>query len=36
MWAVVLAAVGLALACVSGRRAFSTGSVAIFLFMTGR
>ncbi|HEX6932801.1 MAG TPA: hypothetical protein VF162_11705 [Streptosporangiaceae bacterium] len=34
MWAVVLAAVGLALACVSGRRAFSTGSVAIFLFMT--
>jgi len=34
MWAVVLAAVGLALACVSGRRAFATGSVAIFLFMT--
>jgi len=34
MWAVVLAAVGLALACVSGRRAFSTGAVAIFLFMT--
>jgi ABC-2 type transport system permease protein len=34
MWAVVLAAIGLALACVSGRRAFSTGSVAIFLFMT--
>jgi ABC-2 type transport system permease protein len=34
MWAAVLAAVGLALACVSGRRAFSTGSVAIFLFMT--
>jgi ABC-2 type transport system permease protein len=34
MWAVVLAAVGLALASVSGRRAFSTGSVAIFLFMT--
>ncbi len=34
MWAVVLAAVGLVLACVSGRRAFSTGSVAIFLFMT--
>src|SRR5258708_1122144 len=33
MWAVVLAAVGLALACVSGRRAFSTGAVAIFLFM---
>lgn len=34
MWAVVLAAVGLALACVSGRRAFSAGSVAISLFMT--
>jgi ABC-2 type transport system permease protein len=34
MWAVVLAAVGLALACLSGRRAFSTGSVAIFLFLT--
>jgi len=34
MWAVVLAAVGLALACVSGRRAFATGSVAIFLFLT--
>jgi len=34
MWALVLAAVGLALACVSGRRAFSAGSVAIFLFMT--
>jgi ABC-2 type transport system permease protein len=34
MWAVVLGAVGLALACVSGRRAFSTGAVAIFLFMT--
>lgn len=34
MWAVVLAAIGLALACVSGRRAFSTGAVAIFLFLT--
>jgi ABC-2 type transport system permease protein len=34
MWSVLLAAVGLALACVSGRRAFSTGSVAIFLFLT--
>jgi len=34
MWAVVLAAVGLVLACVSGRRAYSTGAVAIFLFMT--
>jgi len=34
MWAVVLAPIGLALASVSGRRAFSTGSVAIFMFMT--
>src|SRR5215470_10251225 len=34
MWAAVLAAIALALACVSGRRAFSTGSVAIFFFMT--
>jgi ABC-2 type transport system permease protein len=34
MWAVVLAAIGLALACVSGRRAFSSGAVAIFLFLT--
>jgi ABC-2 type transport system permease protein len=34
MWAVLLAAIGLALASVSGRRAFSTGAVAIFLFMT--
>jgi ABC-2 type transport system permease protein len=34
MWALVLAAIGLALASVSGRRAFSTGSVAIFLFLT--
>src|SRR5262252_5218943 len=34
MWAVVLAPIGLALASVSGRRAFSTGAVAIFLFMT--
>src|SRR5712692_10049675 len=34
MWAVVLAAVGLALASVSGRRAFSTGAVAVFLFLT--
>jgi ABC-2 type transport system permease protein len=33
MWAVVLAAVGLAVACLSGRRAFSTGGVAIFLFL---
>jgi ABC-2 type transport system permease protein len=34
MWAVVLAPIGLALASISGRRAFSTGSVAIFMFMT--
>src|SRR5215471_15804319 len=34
MWAVLLAAIGLALASVSGRRAFSTGAVAVFLFMT--
>jgi ABC-2 type transport system permease protein len=34
MWAVVLAAIGLALASVSGRRAFSSGAVAIFLFLT--
>jgi ABC-2 type transport system permease protein len=34
MWAAVLAALALVLACVSGRRAFSTGSVAIFFFMT--
>jgi ABC-2 type transport system permease protein len=34
MWAVLLAAIGLALASLSGRRAFSTGAVAIFLFMT--
>jgi ABC-2 type transport system permease protein len=34
MWSVLLAAVGLVLACLSGRRAFSTGAVAIFLFMT--
>src|SRR5579859_1581150 len=34
MWAVVLAPIGLALASLSGRRAFATGSVAIFLFMT--
>ncbi|HUN33910.1 MAG TPA: hypothetical protein VMU95_18055 [Trebonia sp.] len=34
MWAVVLAAVGLFLASFSGRRAFATGSIAIFLFLT--
>jgi ABC-2 type transport system permease protein len=34
MWAVVLAAVSLFLASLSGRRAFATGAVAIFLFLT--
>jgi len=34
MWSVLLAAIGLALASVSGRRAFSVGSVVIFLFLT--
>jgi len=34
MWSLVLAAIGLALASVSGRRAFSTGAVVIFLFLT--
>ena len=34
MWAVVLAAVSLFLASFSGRRAFATGAIAIFLFLT--
>jgi ABC-2 type transport system permease protein len=34
MWAVVLAAVSLFLASLSGRRAFATGAIAIFLFLT--
>lgn len=34
MWAVMLAAVSLFLASLSGRRAFATGAVAIFLFLT--
>ena len=34
MWAVVLAAVSLFLASLSGRRAFATGAVAIFLLLT--
>ncbi|HTU75113.1 MAG TPA: hypothetical protein VMG38_16475 [Trebonia sp.] len=34
MWAVVLAAIGLFLASLSGRRAFATGAIAIFLFLT--
>jgi ABC-2 type transport system permease protein len=34
MWAIVLAAVSLFLASLSGRRAFATGATAIFLFLT--
>ena len=34
LWAVVLAAVSLFLASFSGRRAFATGAIAIFLFLT--
>lgn len=34
LWAVVLAAVGLFLASLASRRAFATGAVAIFLFLT--
>ncbi len=34
MWAVVLAAIGIALASFSGRRAYATGSIAIFFFLT--
>jgi ABC-2 type transport system permease protein len=34
MWAIVLAAVSLFLASFSGRRAFATGAIAIFLFLT--
>jgi len=34
MWAVVLAAIGLALASLSGRRAYATGTIAIFFFLT--
>ena len=34
MWAVVLAAIGLALASLSGRRAFATGAVAVVLFLS--
>jgi ABC-2 type transport system permease protein len=34
MWAVVQAAVSLFLASFSGRRAFATGAIAIFLFLT--
>jgi ABC-2 type transport system permease protein len=34
LWAVVLASVSLFLASFSGRRAFATGAIAIFLFLT--
>src|ERR1022692_76082 len=34
MWAVVLAAIGLVLASLSGRRAYATGTIAIFFFLT--
>jgi ABC-2 type transport system permease protein len=34
LWAVLLAAIGLALACLSAKRAFATGAVAIFFFLT--
>jgi ABC-2 type transport system permease protein len=34
MWAVLLAAIGLALASFTGRRAYATGTIAIFFFLT--
>lgn len=34
MWAVVLAAIGLALASFTGRRAYATGVIAIYFFLT--
>ena len=34
LWAVLLAAIGLALASLSGRRAYATGSIAIYFFLT--
>jgi ABC-2 type transport system permease protein len=34
LWAVLLAAIGLAIASLSGRRAYATGAVAIFFFLT--
>jgi ABC-2 type transport system permease protein len=34
MWAVLVAAIGLALASLSGRRAYATGVVAIYFFLT--
>ncbi len=34
MWAAVLAAIGIALASFSGRRAYATGTIAIFFFLS--
>ena len=34
LWAVLLAAIGLALASLSGRRAYATGSIAIYFFLS--
>jgi ABC-2 type transport system permease protein len=34
MWSVLLAAIGLALASLSGRRAYATGAIAIYFFLT--
>jgi ABC-2 type transport system permease protein len=34
LWAVLLAAIGLALACLTAKRAYATGAVAIFFFLT--
>ena len=34
MWAALVAAIGLAIASLSGRRAYATGAVAIFFFLT--
>jgi ABC-2 type transport system permease protein len=34
MWAVLVSAIGLALASLTGRRAYATGTVAIFFFLT--
>jgi len=34
MWAVLLASIGLALASLSGRRAYATGAIAIYFFLT--
>ena len=34
LWAVLLAAIGLALASLTGRRAYATGAIAIYFFLT--